>query len=79
MALFHRKSDEPAPERRAPTRDERPAVGVSATLNNSGPQYGGRPDELDTDHVAGTSSGMGSSRRGLHGKPKRGSREDPRW
>lgn len=75
MGLFGRKKAAKEPEApRAPVKDERPAVGVNATLSNPGPQYAGAPDPLETDHYSGTTSGAS-----LRGKPSRGSREDPRW
>ena len=74
MAFFRRKKAAKPTTERKHVKDERPAVGASATLSNVGPQYAGLPDELDTDYVAGTSSGAF-----LRGKPERGSREDPRF
>lgn len=60
------------------TPDKRASHASSATLSNVGPQHTGRIDDEEMDLVEGTTSGMGSQRRGLRGKPARGSREDPR-
>ena len=49
------------------TDDERLTTGADATLENVGPSRTMELDDLDSEVIEGTSSGMG-----LRGKPERG-------